>query len=242
VARQAHRGSWPGPAEGPAAPSRRVPAGPPGGSRQAHPGGSAGLPGCPVGHPRGCPQAVRGTVRRPTRGTSQTPAGAPSPTPAGRADRTHRPARGPSRVPPAGPPPAPPGVRDPARGGRGDRPGGADFKGWRGRSSPRAPAPNYARGIGRRGRIPDVAGESEILRRDKAARPGRSAGLSGQVSRANRSRRTRAGWRVPADQGQPANASGPGPAGQCQRTRASRPMPADQGQPANAGRPSWSTP
>jgi hypothetical protein len=186
----------------------------------------------PAGRPRDPPAGPPGALRRPHPGHFADPAGAPSPTPAGRADRTHRAARGPSRVPPAGPPRHRPESGTWRGADRGDRPGGADFKGWRGRSSPRAPALNYARGIGRRGRIPDVAGESEILRRDKAARPGRSAGLSGQVSRANRSRRTRAGWRVPADQGQPANAGGPGPAGQRRRTRASRPAPADQ-----AGRP-----
>jgi hypothetical protein len=211
--------------EGSGRPTRGVPAGPSAGLGRPTRVPRRPPPGVPAGRPRDRPQAHPGHI-------AETPAGTPSPAPAGRADRTHRAARGPSRVPPAGPPRHRPESGSRRGAGRGDRPGGADFKGWRGRSSPRAPALNYARGIGRRGRIPDVAGESEILRRDKAARPGRSAGLSGQVSRANRSRRTRAGWRVPADQGQPASAGGPGPAGQCQRTRASRPAPADQ-----AGRP-----
>ena len=57
-----------------------------------------------------------------------------------------------------------------------------------GAGRPRAPAPNHARGTGRRGRIPDVAGDSEVSRQGKAARPGRSAGLSGRASPAYESR------------------------------------------------------
>ena len=151
----------------------------------------AGRPGAACGPPwsrrhaiRGtCQQAVRGTACRPTLGTFAGPAGSPV-----------APIRPPARAPP-GAPAAPPGrprgpsrrsarrpiltpagARAPwARGRPGRPPGRGKLQGLERPIVPRAPALNYARRIGRRGRIPDVAGESEIL----AARLG---GPTGQVS------------------------------------------------------------
>ena len=72
---------------------------------------------------------------------------------------------------------------------------------------PRAPTPNHVRGTGRRGRIPDVAGESAAPRCGNAAWLGRSAGPSGQAGPAGQTRWPRAGGPVPTARGP---AHGPG--------------------------------